>query len=115
MMLTLVRVGVEAVEGGAHGLSTALHVRLNDQVEIYDFAGLDSRRDVLQRPMPPLDLLGTPPLFDHLAGRPFVRHDGKRVPRVGQATDAEYLNGGRRASLLDTLPAVIEHGADTSF
>ena len=105
------------VSAFAMRLDRALHVGLEDDLDLLDVARLDLVEDVLER-----DAVGRAgelllaalvvPVLDERLGGLLVVDDVEELARVGDAVEAEDLDGRRRAGLGDGLALVAQHGAD---
>src|ERR671924_793066 len=98
------------------GLDRALHVALEDEVEVLDTAGLHLREELLERwtgTRGGRELLAAQPLPSHLgavAGVALVLHDPRHLAGRRRVVEAEDLDRFARARLLDPLAAeVVEH------
>ena len=99
-------------------LDRALHVALDDDVEVLDAGLLDLLGEAFERDAGGLGelrfaLLHLAVLRDAL-GLVAVGHDQEGIARVGHAFEAEDFDRGAGAGFSDGTSAIVEHGADLS-
>ena len=108
--------GGHALERVGEDFDRALHVALEDEVEVLHAGLLDLLGEAFERDAGALGELGLALL--HLAvlgdalGLVAVGHDEEGVARIGHAFEAEDFDRGRGAGFGDGAAAVVEHGAD---
>ena len=108
--------GGHALEGVGEDFDGALHVALEDEVEVLHAGLLDLLGEAFERDAGALGELGFALL--HLAvlgdalGLVAVGHDEEGVACVGHAFEAEDFDRGGGAGFGDGAAAVVEHGAD---
>ena len=104
------RVLVQALQGPPDGLHRALHVRLEDDVEVLDLPQLDLGQDLVQAEAP-VPVLGgaVGALLQQGAQGPLVGDDAQAVAGGGHGLQAGDLHRGRRAGLGDALAPEVGH------
>ena len=108
----------QLLQGGLHGLHAALHVGLDDEVQVLHLAGLDLTEQILQRHLGDrrvgLGLLLGLALLHQLAGQLLVGHGVERSAGGRGLAEAGDLHGHAGARLGDALALVVDHGTDAA-
>ena len=108
----------ELLERLAHGLDGALHVGLDDDLQLLHIAHLHLLEQVVERDLragiEALLFLGGAALFDELAGQAFIRNGIERVAAGRHAVEARNFDRHARAGVVDRAPARVRHRAHTA-
>ena len=117
--LDLDLVVAQALKRLLDGLDGALHVGLDDDVQLLDLPLRNLVEQIVQRGLAlRLDQRGArlvAALLGDLAAQAVVVHGGENVARLGHVVKADYLHRVGRARFLHAFALVVYHGADTAI
>ena len=107
------------LQRGFDSLHAALHVGLDDQVQVLHLTGLDLAEQILQRDLGDrgvgLGLFLGLALLHQLAGQLLVGHGVEGSAGGGGLAEAGDLHGDAGAGIGHALPLVAHHGADAAY
>ena len=108
----------QLLQAGLHGLGRALHVGLDDDVQLLHLALLDGIEQVVERylveQLVALFLLLVLALLDQLARHLLVVYGVEDVACARNLGQTDDLDRNRRACLLDLLAVIVGHRADAA-
>ena len=108
----------DLLQGGLHGFHAALHVGLDDQVQVLHLTGLDLAEQILQRDLGDgsvgLGLLLFLALLHQLTSQLFIADGVKHSTGGGSFAKTGDLHGNAGAGLGKTGALVADHGTDTT-
>ena len=108
----------DLLQGGLHRLGGALHVGLDDDVQVLHLTGLDLAEQILQSDLAHVAvhaaLLLCLALLGQLPGHALVGHSVEVIAGLRHFAHADDLHGDGGTGLGDLLALVVGHGADTA-
>jgi len=102
----------------AHCLHAALHVRLDNQIELFNIPFFDLIEQIVQRSLCAglklIRLNFIPALLHNLSAQLVVVRAVENISGVGHVVKAQHLHGHRRPRFFHALSLSVHHGADAA-